>query len=78
MDTALAGSLMKLTVGGLSVDASFFEGDPVLELMGGFLAVEVCLESEWAGLDSRCFESIESSFLEMPLVETEIARSTRY
>jgi hypothetical protein len=43
MDTALAGSLMKLTVGGLSADASFIEGDPVLELMGGFLAVEVCL-----------------------------------
>jgi hypothetical protein len=36
MDTALAGSLVKLTVGGLGVDASFIEGDPVLKLMGVF------------------------------------------
>jgi hypothetical protein len=43
MDASLAGASVKLTVGGLGVDTCFIEGDPVLELMGGFLAVEVCL-----------------------------------
>jgi hypothetical protein len=43
MNAPLAGALVKLTVGGLGMDTFFIEGDPVLELIGGFLAVEECL-----------------------------------
>jgi hypothetical protein len=48
---SLACALLELTVGGLGVDASVIEGDPVLELMGFFLAVEVCLH---CGLEPPC------------------------
>jgi hypothetical protein len=52
MDASLAGALVKVTVGGLSVDTCFIERDPVLELMGGFLAVQVCLN--WLDRTTVC------------------------